>query len=706
MSIRFHPLDHPAARRLAGAVALPALLCGAALGAPLGSSSTWLEKPEDADFLNAANWTPMVVPTDTASFGASSITTVDIKGTPMSPIELILVGFSFLRGAPDYTFELRHAALRFSDGIAGSSGASHLFDLQNGSELRFVGDARADHSQHALTSSSSLLFEDQADAESAFITLFSLTDAGAVIVHFDGDSSAGSSSISIAGAARARFTGNATAGSAKITAGSGAGTSLFGLQFADDASAGASNILLAADGKLLFEGFSTAAGASILNDGPAAFAFVENSTAGASNIQSKSILVFQDRSSAGSAFITSGGAVTFEGEASAEHATIICQPTDSPEIVAGLALFGGATLAQASVTLEAGTLLSAVALDGPGGGAPSGDFATVVMSAGSTVDISGMGPEAIGIGSLSGDGDVFLGEATLVLAGLGTSDTFAGRIRDGSSTDPDQPTTGNLSKVGFGTLRLLGDSTFSGSTQIQGGRLTLNGSLESDVIVGSVTALGGTGTLRGSLNLGAMTSVLGPGDPIGRLTLDNDGLIWPGGSVFDVDLGRATADPQDPAGGWDSFLCTGAITIAASPANRIAIVLRTLDPETGAPAELTDFDPAQPYSWLVAIGEQGLFAFAPDSFEINTSGFLNRFDGTFSVEAADDPSPSLFVIYLPPAPPIIGDLNGDGIVDGADLGLLLDEWGTDGPGDLNGDGVVDGADLGILMAAWTTPRGG
>jgi uncharacterized protein (DUF2141 family) len=48
-----------------------------------------------------------------------------------------------------------------------------------------------------------------------------------------------------------------------------------------------------------------------------------------------------------------------------------------------------------------------------------------------------------------------------------------------------------------------------------------------------------------------------------------------------------------------------------------------------------------------------------------------------------------------------GDLNGDGVVNGADLGILLTGWGTSGAGDLNGDGVVDGADLGILLTAWT-----
>jgi len=58
-----------------------------------------------------------------------------------------------------------------------------------------------------------------------------------------------------------------------------------------------------------------------------------------------------------------------------------------------------------------------------------------------------------------------------------------------------------------------------------------------------------------------------------------------------------------------------------------------------------------------------------------------------------------FVTAAPATIP--GDLNGDGVVDGADLGALLTLWGTADPSaDLNGDGIVDGADLGILLSNW------
>lgn len=50
--------------------------------------------------------------------------------------------------------------------------------------------------------------------------------------------------------------------------------------------------------------------------------------------------------------------------------------------------------------------------------------------------------------------------------------------------------------------------------------------------------------------------------------------------------------------------------------------------------------------------------------------------------------------------PCPGDLDGNHIVDGADLGNLLGQWGTAGTADLNGDAIVNGADLGILLGAW------
>ena len=51
----------------------------------------------------------------------------------------------------------------------------------------------------------------------------------------------------------------------------------------------------------------------------------------------------------------------------------------------------------------------------------------------------------------------------------------------------------------------------------------------------------------------------------------------------------------------------------------------------------------------------------------------------------------------------LGDLNHDHSVDGADIGLLLYNWGPCGSvclADLNSDGSVNGGDIGLLLSGW------
>lgn len=49
-----------------------------------------------------------------------------------------------------------------------------------------------------------------------------------------------------------------------------------------------------------------------------------------------------------------------------------------------------------------------------------------------------------------------------------------------------------------------------------------------------------------------------------------------------------------------------------------------------------------------------------------------------------------------------GDFTDDGVVDGADFGVMLATWGACAgcPADLNGDGEVTGADVGLLLTMW------
>jgi hypothetical protein len=50
---------------------------------------------------------------------------------------------------------------------------------------------------------------------------------------------------------------------------------------------------------------------------------------------------------------------------------------------------------------------------------------------------------------------------------------------------------------------------------------------------------------------------------------------------------------------------------------------------------------------------------------------------------------------------VVGDLNADGLVDGADLGILLSQFGAQGTADFDNSGTVNGADLGIMLTNWS-----
>lgn len=65
-------------------------------------------------------------------------------------------------------------------------------------------------------------------------------------------------------------------------------------------------------------------------------------------------------------------------------------------------------------------------------------------------------------------------------------------------------------------------------------------------------------------------------------------------------------------------------------------------------------------------------------------------------------SAATFEAVLVPDDGVVGDINGDGNVDGADLTMLLGSWGSDdAAADLDDDGLVDGGDLTMLLGNWT-----
>jgi len=89
--------------------------------------------------------------------------------------------------------------------------------------------------------------------------------------------------------------------------------------------------------------------------------------------------------------------------------------------------------------------------------------------------------------------------------------------------------------------------------------------------------------------------------------------------------------------------------------------------------------------------------FVPGPDERDIDGQMRVWDGDDDGQWVVDMGSDEFDSHAP------GDLNGDGCVDHADLGILLSDWdctGGDCPGDCDGDGDTDHADLGLLLGHW------
>jgi 5'-nucleotidase/UDP-sugar diphosphatase len=60
------------------------------------------------------------------------------------------------------------------------------------------------------------------------------------------------------------------------------------------------------------------------------------------------------------------------------------------------------------------------------------------------------------------------------------------------------------------------------------------------------------------------------------------------------------------------------------------------------------------------------------------------------------------IVKFVPSPSFPADVNGDGVVNGLDLGVMFANWGSSGAGDVDGNGTVNARDLAIVLASWTT----
>ena len=260
--------------------------------------------------------------------------------------------------------------------------------------------------------------------------------------------------------------------------------------------------------------------------------FADNANAGNSYLGVKRRLYFIGASSAGSATINAtdtapGGRsiVEFRDSATAANANLVL-------LNAALAFRGSSDAGQAVIVVQPRSSIGHESLVSFHEAATA-DHATLDLGLGSLLDVSAVNRE-IGVGSLSGDGDVFIGAKTLVVGGLGRTETLAGKISG----------AGSLAKIGSGTLTLSGNSDALGSTDVRSGGLVVNGVLGGMTTLQSGATLSGEGRLQDVTNGG----VLSPGNGLGALSVRGN-YIHQAGAILRVDISPdGTADRLDVGG--------------------------------------------------------------------------------------------------------------------------------------------------------------
>src|SRR6266540_2342909 len=97
--------------------------------------ATWLLNPATANYNSAANWTPATVPVGTASFGATNV-----PNLTFSSVATGVGGWTFIAGAPAYTFTLGANALLFNGAGIVNAGSVTINNLIS---LSFIGPSSA-----------------------------------------------------------------------------------------------------------------------------------------------------------------------------------------------------------------------------------------------------------------------------------------------------------------------------------------------------------------------------------------------------------------------------------------------------------------------------------------------------------------------------------------------------------------------------------
>ncbi len=290
-------------------------------------------------------------------------------------------------------------------------------------------------------------------------------------------------------------------------------------------------------------------------------------------------------------------------------------------------------------------------------------------------------------GAISNGTGTFTGATSIAFGGDGNI-TLSGTEQIKDNTQAADATT--LNKNGNGTLTITGSNsntntgngTYQGATNVNAGTLLVSGTGSinstsgvaiasgatfrydsSTALTRNVTINGGrfahngssnytgtltftSGTLAGTNFAGQNLSIgtgqtLAPGNSTGTMTAG--ATTWANGGAFQFEINDATGTAGSTSNGWDLFTPTTLALTATSGQFTIAINSLTSG-QVGGVAQ--NFDASTSYSWLFVDAGSAISSFSASIFAINTTGFLNTTNGTFSIaQGSGGDNDKLYLTY-------------------------------------------------------------
>jgi autotransporter-associated beta strand protein len=197
-----------------------------------------------------------------------------------------------------------------------------------------------------------------------------------------------------------------------------------------------------------------------------------------------------------------GGETIFYSSSQGGSSTITSEGASVSGAEGGLAAFFNSSNA------EGATLIAQTGTSGGSGGriefheSSGADTARLEVFGNGILDVSDRG-RALTVGSLEGDGLVYLGNQSLSIGNNALNTIFSGVIQDGGISGE---TGGSLGKVGTGTLTMNGANTYTKGTTVTQGTLIVNNANGSATGRGPVRVnggtLGGSGVIAGKVTIG------------------------------------------------------------------------------------------------------------------------------------------------------------------------------------------------------------